>query len=155
MIIIIIIRKIIINNNYNNNNNQIKSNQNLFCIMQGQNQAYRYIHACPLRNFTSCAHFSLVIKLLIILHPTMPSGNVFHKFTVRTAKKYFLMSKLAKNLCNFNLFPLVEYSPDDKHMQLSRFIHICPFKILYNIMISACMRRNSNNSRLHNLSLSA
>ena len=84
----------------------------------------------------------------------MPSGNAFHKFTVRTAKNYFLMSNLAKNLCNFNLFPLVECSPDDKHRQLSRFIHIRPFKIFYNIMRSACIRRNSNNSRLHDLSLS-
>ena len=81
----------------------------------------------------------------------MPSGNAFCKFTVGRAKKYFLMSNLAKNLCNINLFPLVKCFPDDKHNQLSRFIHICPFKILYNIMRSACIRRNSNNSRLRNL----
>ena len=81
----------------------------------------------------------------------MPSGNAFHKFTVGKAKKYFLISNLAKNLCNFNQIPLVECFPDDKHMQLSRFIHICPFKILYNIMRSTCIRRNSNNSRLRNL----
>ena len=84
----------------------------------------------------------------------MPLSNAFYKFTVRKAKKHFLISSLAKNVCNFSLFPLVECSPDDKHMQLSRFIHILPFKILYNIMRSACIRRNSNNSRLHNLSLS-
>ena len=65
----------------------------------------RYIHACPLRHFTSCAHFSLVTKLLIILHPTMPSGNTFHKFTVGRAKKYFLMSNLAKMYANLIYFP--------------------------------------------------
>ena len=77
--------------------------------MQGQNQAHIALYTCmPFKkNFTSCAHFSLVTKLLIILHPTMPLGNAFHKFTVRTAKKYFLMSNLAKKLCTFNLFPLV------------------------------------------------
>ena len=78
--------------------------------MQRQNQAHiaLYIYAYPLRNFTSSAHFNIVPKLLIILHPTMLSSNAFHKFTVHTATKYFLMSNLAKNLCNFNLFPLVE-----------------------------------------------
>ena len=49
----------------------------------------RYIQACPLKILTSSAHFSLVTKLLIILHPTMPSDNAFHKFTVRTAKNIF------------------------------------------------------------------
>ena len=60
-----------------------------------------YIHACPLRNFTSCAHFSLVTKLLIILHPTISSGNVFHKFTVRTAKKIFPNVQMSKKFMQF------------------------------------------------------
>ena len=58
MIIIIIIRKIIINNNYNNNNNQIKSNQNLFCMMRGQNQAYIALYTCmPFKKFYKLCTF--------------------------------------------------------------------------------------------------
>ena len=34
----------------------------------------------------------------------------------------------------FNLFPLVECSPDDKHMQLSRFIHVyLPYRLYISV----------------------
>ena len=51
------------------------------------------------------------------------------------------MSNLTKNLCNFNLFPLVECSPDDKNMQLSRFIHIrC---CLNTVRVRFCINQQS------------
>ena len=88
----------------------------------------------------------------------MPSGIVFYKLTVFicSQKKDFLMSNLAKKFRSFNLFLLAECSPTDKYMymKLSIFIHIFQFEILYSIMKLADTRRNSNNSYLHNLSLS-
>ena len=70
----------------------VKSNQVKIYFSSGKNKIkriLRYIQACSLRNLTNSAHFSLVTKLLIILHSTMPLGNAFHKVTVRTAKNIF------------------------------------------------------------------
>ena len=73
--------------------------------MQGQNKrVLRSIQECPLRKLTISVHFNILPTLLIVLHPTMPSGIVFYKLRVLNVQlsKQFL---LFQSISHSRMFP--------------------------------------------------
>ena len=71
----------------------------LYSIMQRQRYTLHCIQTCPLRKLVDFAE-SVIVSFIFhnVIKQSIPYINSFY------SKKYFLMSNLAKNFFNFNVF---------------------------------------------------